>query len=98
MKCIECGHQTTAGQEDRELQLGLPYHVVVVGAPLHVCPNCGARYPGLLAPQASLASLACWIARRPGRLVPAELQFLRHALCWSQEPGPCRGRGRGTTR
>lgn len=85
MKCIECGHQTEAREEDRELVLGLPYHVVVSGAPVHVCPNCGARYPGLRAPQASLESLARWIVQRPGRLQASEVQFIRHTLGWSQE-------------
>jgi len=85
MKCIACGHETDARKEDRKLDLGLPYHVVAKGAPVHVCSNCGARYPGIQAPLAALNALALWIARRPARLHGSEVRFVRNALGWSQE-------------
>jgi DNA-binding transcriptional regulator YiaG len=85
MKCIECGHETEARKEDRMLDLGLPYHVVARAAPVHVCPSCGARYPGLQAPLATLNALALWIARRPARLHGSEIRFVRNALGWSQD-------------
>lgn len=85
MKCIECGHQTQEEKEDRELKLGLPYHVVARDNSVHVCPNCSARYPSLVAPQVTMESIASWIARRPGRLHGSEIRFVRNALGWSQE-------------
>ena len=84
MKCIECGHETEGRLQDRELRLDLPYHVVVADSPVLVCPNCGAEYPGMSAPAATFASLARWIAQRPGRLQASEVRFLRNALAWSQ--------------
>ena len=85
MKCIECGHQTEIRHEDRRLDLGLPYHVVAKGAPVHVCQSCGASYAGLQAPRATLNALAQWIARRPARLHGSEIRFIRNAMGWSQD-------------
>lgn len=85
MKCIECGHQTDSQVEARELDLGLPYHVVVQDSPVEVCPNCGERYEGIAAPEQTLQSIGRWIAERPGRLHSSEVRFLRNAMAWSQE-------------
>lgn len=85
MKCIECGGTTEARQQSRELQLDLPYNVVVHDAPVEVCPNCGAEYGGIAAPQRTFHAVADWIARRPGRLHGSEVRFLRNTMGWSQE-------------
>jgi len=85
MKCIECGYKTKEERQERTLQLDLPYHVVVRDSPLHVCPNCGAEYPGVTAPGRTFEALARWIAQRPGRLHGSEVRFIRNAMGWSQE-------------
>jgi DNA-binding transcriptional regulator YiaG len=85
MKCIACGHQTQEQVEDRELQLGLPYHVVAKDSPVHVCVECGARYAGFKAPASTLRSLATWVVQRPGRLHGTEIRFIRNSRGWSQE-------------
>jgi len=85
MKCIECGHSTQEKRQERELRVDLPYHVVVRDSPLHVCPNCDAEYPGVIAPERTFEALARWIAQRPGRLHSSEVRFIRNAMGWSQE-------------
>ena len=85
MKCIECGHATEQRVQARELQLDLPYHVMVQDSPLHVCPQCGAEYPGVVAPERTFKALATWMVRRPGRLHGSEVRFIRNAMGWSQD-------------
>lgn len=85
MKCIECGTQTETREQSRELQLDLPYHVIVHDSPVEVCPNCGAEYAGVKAPAQTFKAVADWIARRPGRLHGSEVRYLRNTMGWSQE-------------
>lgn len=84
MKCIECGTETEGQRRDREMLLDLPYKVVVQDAPFEKCPNCGAEYEGLENPTETLAVLARWISRRPGRLHGTEVRFIRNSLAWTQ--------------
>ena len=85
MKCIECGAQTEERVIDRELQVALPYRVVLRDAPAAICPDCGEEYVGIRDPISTFMGLAQWIARRPGRLHGSEVRFIRNALAWTQE-------------
>jgi putative zinc finger/helix-turn-helix YgiT family protein len=85
MKCMECGQETRSHRGERELNLGLPYRVVVQDAPFETCVGCGEVYSGLDAPVQTMELVAKWVAERPGRLEPSEVRFLRNASGHTQE-------------
>jgi len=61
---------------------GLP-NVVLVDVEVRQCPNCGERALALPHVEELHRQLAMAVIRRPGRLAPYKIRFLRKWLGWS---------------
>ena len=83
IECIECGAAMRTTRENyRYVESGLP-NVVLMDTEVSRCPNCGrveVSIPRLAALHAGLARV---ISRKPARLAPEEIRFLRKHLGWS---------------
>lgn len=79
MKCVMCGKAGLKRTRDQ-----VAYNqVAVVEASVYVCPRCGERYEAFDRVEELSQTVARQIARRPERLTPAEIRFLRKYLGYS---------------
>jgi putative zinc finger/helix-turn-helix YgiT family protein len=58
-------------------------HVVLVGVEVQRCPHCGENAVSIPHIEDLHRAIAMALIRHPGRLVPAEIRFLRKWLGWS---------------
>ena len=83
MKCMNCGAEMgiTVGLHLYEVADGL--HVILKGVKKTSCPACGET--GVVIPKIGQLNetIAKSIARKPERLAPGEVRFLRKYLGWS---------------
>ncbi len=85
MKCFRCKRAdmvTEVGMVDYTFS-GLPYEVILVNAPVQRCPSCGEQVDAVPRPDELHRVLGLHIVEQAGRLVGAEVRFLRKLLNWS---------------
>lgn len=80
--CMNCGGELLGPEPKTVPYRALP-GVVLVGAPVWTCSACGETEVGIPRLEQLQRLLAHVVARRPGRLEPAEIRFLRKHLGWS---------------
>ena len=76
--CFNCGHKMRTRRENVPF-LGLP-GVVLVGVPVHRCPNCGEYEVTIPNIDELHRVLALRVIEESGRLTGAEIKFLRTVL------------------
>ena len=77
MKCTECREEMTSKREvHRYVESGLP-NVTLVDVEVRHCPRCGERTVGIPRVEELHRLLALELARKPERLLPNEVRFLR---------------------
>ncbi|MBI2898143.1 MAG: YgiT-type zinc finger protein [Deltaproteobacteria bacterium] len=80
MKCQECrGEMTSRREAHRYVESGLP-NVTLVDVEVRQCPRCGERTVGIPRVEELHRLLALELARKPERLLPNEIRFLRKYL------------------
>ena len=80
MKCPECRTQMTSTREPhRYAESGLP-NVTLVDVEVRHCPKCGERAVAIPRVEELHRLLALELARKPERLLPNEVRFLRKHL------------------
>ena len=83
MTCSECGGEMTVRRENyRYDACGLP-NITLQKVEVGRCPKCGETEVAIPSLEGLHRSLAQAIIRKPSRLVPAEIRFLRKYLGWS---------------
>ena len=83
MKCMSCGAEMVTGQEDHAYDSSGLRNVVLVGVVVDRCPSCGefeVELPRVLELHRVLAQA---LVGGHGRLVGAEIRFLRKQVGWS---------------
>lgn len=94
MTCPDCGGTLKATRAPyRYAESGLP-GVVLLGVEVRRCPKCGAEEVAIPRIEKLHCLMAQAVIRRPHRLAPAEIKYLRKWLGWS---GVDFGRHMGTT-
>ena len=83
MKCLNCGAELTVSVGDYRYAAGDGLRVVLKNVKKTQCPECGED--GVVIPKVSQLNeaLAEAIAKKPERLGPGEIRFLRKYLGWS---------------
>jgi putative zinc finger/helix-turn-helix YgiT family protein len=83
MKCLDCGGDLSVTTGNHKYCENDGIDIVLEGVPITRCLNCGSE--GVAIPKVSQLNrmLASTIARRPARLSPGEIRFLRKYLGWS---------------
>lgn len=83
MKCPQCRHEMVRSTENhRYVESGLA-NVVLVGVEVRRCKNCGETVVSIPRVEDLHCTIAMTLIRDRGRLVPAEIRFLRKWLGWS---------------
>ena len=83
MECLDCGHAMATRRENvRYDASGLP-GVTLVGVEVSRCAGCGAHEVAIPHIGELHRVMACAVLRKPARLTPAEIRFLRKSLGWS---------------
>lgn len=80
MKCTECGNAMTKSVGDHVYRESGMDHVLLKGVTKYSCESCGAKRVQLVAIGQLHQLLAEIIAKKPTRLVPSEVRFLRDHL------------------
>ena len=83
MLCLVCGHPMQTHRENYQYTAsGLP-HVTLQQVEVSRCPNCGETEVAIPHIEALHRAIANALVRKPTRLAPAEIRFLRKSLGWS---------------
>ena len=83
MECLDCGHTMTTGRENVKYDAsGLP-GVTLVGVEVSRCARCGAHEVAIPHIDELHRVMACAVIRKPARLTPTEIRFLRASIGWS---------------
>ncbi len=83
MKCLNCGHTMATRRENVKYDASGLHGVTLVGVEVNRCANCG-DYQVAIPHIAELHRvMANSVVRKPTRLTPAEIRFLRKSLGWS---------------
>lgn len=80
MKCTECGNAMTKSVGDHAYRESGMEHVILRGVTKYDCESCGAKRVTIVAMAQLHRLLAEMIARKPARLVPSEVRFVRDHL------------------
>ena len=80
--CLACGGELVGPVPQTVAYRALP-GVELVNVPVWTCSECGEEEVGLPRLNELQRLLAQLVARRPGRLAPAEIRFLRKHLGWN---------------
>lgn len=80
MKCLECGNAMTKSVGDHVYRESGMDHVILRNITKLHCESCGAKRVQIPAIAQLHRALANAIARKPARLVPSEVRFLRDHL------------------
>ena len=82
-KCPNCRNPMETRRENyRYDAVGLP-NVVLLDVEVRQCPSCGERAVAIPRIEQLHRSLAMAVIKRPGRLTPQEIRFLRKWRGWS---------------
>jgi putative zinc finger/helix-turn-helix YgiT family protein len=85
MRCHHCNNadliETVAENYSYE-ESGLS-NIVLKQIPVRLCPNCGMKYAGIPNMSGLHRAIALELIKKPERLAPAEIAFLRKSLGWS---------------
>ena len=82
-KCLQCGHAITTRRENvRYDASGLP-GVTLVGVEVSRCAHCGEHEVAIPHIADLHRVMAHAVVRKPSRLTPTEIRFLRRTLGWS---------------
>lgn len=81
MKCVMCGARMTKSRGDYEYE-SLP-GITLVGVDVYRCSECGEEEISIPRIEELHRTIAKQLVRKPGRLAPAEIRFLRKTLGWS---------------
>jgi putative zinc finger/helix-turn-helix YgiT family protein len=79
MKCWECGAAMETSQETISYDCGVE-GIVLEGVKVHRCPECGESGTTIPRMEALHREIAHTLARRPAKLGPREIRFLRKWL------------------
>jgi putative transcriptional regulator len=83
MLCLICGTPMETRRENYQYTAsGLP-HVTLQQVEVSRCPNCGETEVAIPHIEALHRAIATALVRKPARLAPAEIRFLRKSLGWS---------------
>ena len=83
MKCVVCGAGMTTQLENyRYTESGLP-HVILLDVEVSRCPHCGEMEVAIPQIEDLHRAIAHALLRKPTRLTPEEIQYLRTYLAWS---------------
>lgn len=80
MKCVECGVSVHLTNGQTQIDIGLDKPVRVQGVEYGECESCGEVYEFVPRYPLLLRSTALELAKKPGRLTPKEIRFLREVL------------------
>ena len=80
MKCTECGNAMNKSVGDHVYRESGMDHVVLRNVTKYDCERCGAKRVQIVAMAQLHRLLAELIARKPARLVPSEVRFIRDHL------------------
>lgn len=80
MKCTECGNAMTKSITDHVYRESGMDHVLLKGITKYSCESCGAKRFQIVAIGQLHQLLAELIAKKPARLVPSEVRFIRDHL------------------
>jgi DNA-binding transcriptional regulator YiaG len=80
MKCTECGNAMTKSIGDHVYRESGMEHVLLKGVTKYGCESCGAKRIQIVAIGQLHHLLAEIIAKKPARLVPSEVRFIRDHL------------------
>jgi putative zinc finger/helix-turn-helix protein, YgiT family len=78
--CLECGGPMKVSQRAHLYRFEGGLAVTVEKATVMTCSNCGAESVAIRAPLRLHRAVAAVVVRKPSRLAPAEVAFLRHHL------------------
>lgn len=83
MNCFDCGETMESRHQNYKYTESGLSNVTLADVEVRQCPRCG--YDEVVIPRMAQLhrNLAEAVARRPGRLVPEEIRFLRQFLGWS---------------
>lgn len=83
MRCLNCGAAMETRRENYHYTgCGLP-HVTLQGVEVSRCPRCGETEVAIPHIEALHRAIATALVRKPGKLAPEEVRFLRKSLGWS---------------
>jgi putative zinc finger/helix-turn-helix YgiT family protein len=82
-KCLQCGTEMTAGRENYRYDISGLEGVTLENVLVYRCPNCGEDEVAISGIEQLHAALADHVARKPERLTPKEIRFLRKYLGYS---------------
>ena len=83
MLCLICGTPMVSRRENYQYTAsGLP-HVTLQQIEVSRCPNCGETEVAIPHIEALHRAIATALVRKPARLAPAEIRYLRKSLGWS---------------
>lgn len=80
MKCTECGNAMTKTVVDHVYRESGMDHVILKNTTKYSCESCGAKRVQIVAVGQLHRLLAELIAKKPARLVPSEVRFIRDHL------------------
>lgn len=80
MKCVECGASVRLTKGPTQIDIGLDKPVRVRGVEHGECRSCGEAYEFVPRYPRLLTSTAFELAKKPARLMPKEIRFLREVL------------------
>ena len=88
MECLDCGHDMDTRPENVKYDASGLSDVTLAGVEVSRCARCGAHEVAIPHIEELHRVMACAVIRKPARLTPAEIRFLRKSLGWSgQELG-----------
>ncbi len=83
MKCFQCGTSMVTRKENYLYdECGLP-GITLMNIEVRRCPKCGEHEAAIPRIEALHRTIAHALARKPSRLVPQEIRFLRKYLGWN---------------
>ena len=83
MTCVECGAEMTTQRENyRYTESGLS-HILLRDVEVSRCPQCGEMEVAILQIEQLHRAIAQALLRKPARLAPEEIRYLRTSLGWS---------------
>jgi YgiT-type zinc finger domain-containing protein len=85
MVCVHCGGATTEARADHPYREGGMGHVVLEDLARRECARCGDRRVEIPGIGALHGFLSREIAKKPARLIPSEVRFVRDHLALSNE-------------
>lgn len=83
MKCLRCGARMRASRENHRYDHCGLTGVTLIGVEINRCPKCGEYEVTIPKIEELHRLISIALIRKPARLAPAEIRFLRKYLGWS---------------